>query len=505
LSAYASDKTTSAGVCSIMNRIKKRIAFRPSVSGSQLEERCVPSTAGAVDAPTTISSATAVATPLAAPPPVSSSLVIGSATPWTSVRQLRAAYTREVKLSMLDLRNAVADQVQQLFANGSTPTAQQMANLAANIQGSVDATALQLSSQASLLPASSARLVPKIQTSLLGAGSKTLSSELNSVLNSSGNTGSAQTLQRALGRVISLTPQQLSGQFTNFFATTPVNQLSVNSTGQQIPLRQFMGQQLVSQLGNTLGSLAQGFSGVANSVLFPNGVSGSSSPSQSLINQFGTMASSALSTAALQLGSGLSLFNGDSNTATQLQSLLFGSGSGSGSGTSTNSLASALQSLQFGSTGVDTSAIANAFNTSFSSLLSPINSFLGLQSQSNSTLPTSGFTSPFGSQFTGSSFNSGFNNGFATGTNSGFVGFGTAPTTTVFNTNFGTGFNQMVSTLTQNVGLGINGMNTTGNTGGTTGTTTGTGGSTGGSTGTTGTTGTTGSTGSTGSTGTTTT
>ena len=102
---------------------KKRITFRPSVSGSQLEERWVPSTAGTVDTPLTITSAAAVATPLAAPPPVSSPLVIGSATSWTSVRQLRAAYTREVKLSMLDLRNAIADQVQELYANGSAPTA----------------------------------------------------------------------------------------------------------------------------------------------------------------------------------------------------------------------------------------------------------------------------------------------------------------------------------------------------------------------------------------------
>jgi hypothetical protein len=254
-----------------------------------------------------------------------------------------------------------------------------------------------------------------------------------------------------------------------------------------------MGQQLVSQLGNALGSLAQSFPGVANSVLFPNGVAGASSPSQALINQFGTMASSALSTSALQLGSDLSLFGGNSNVATQLQSLLFGTGTGTGTGigTGTSSLASALQGLSFGSSDVN-SAITNAFNTGFSNLLSPINSFLGLQSQSNSTLPTDGLTSMFGSQFTGSSFNSGFNNGFATGTNSGFVGFGVAPTTSVFNTNFGTGFNQMVSTITQDVGLGVGGTNLTGNSGttigtpgGSTGTSTGTGGTTG--TGTTGT------------------
>ena len=344
------------------------------------------------------------------------------------------------------------------------------------------------------------RLVSKIQTSLLGAGSKTLASELSSVLNSSGNTGSRR---RFRGRRTDhgKCTQQLNRQFTNYFSTTPVNQLSVNSSGQQIPLQQYMAQQLVSQLGNTLGSLAQSFPNVATSMLYPNGVTGT--PSQALTSEFGTMASNALSTAALQLGSDLSLFNGYSNAASQLQSLLFGSGTG----TNTTSLASALQNLQYGSTGVDTSAIANAFNTSFSSLLSPIDSFLGLQSSSNLSLPTTGLTSPFLSNFTGSSFNSGFNNGFATGTNTGFIGFGAAPTTTIYNTNYGTGFDQMVSSITQTVGLGINGMNATGTTtgtiGGTTGTTTGTGGSTG-TTGGTGTTGSTGTTG-TGSTGTTTT
>ena len=98
-----------------MISIKKRIAFRPSMSGSQLEERWVPSTAGTVDTPLTMTAAAAVATPLAAPPPVASPLVIGSATSWSNARQLRAAYTRQVKLSMLDLRNAVADQVARAF------------------------------------------------------------------------------------------------------------------------------------------------------------------------------------------------------------------------------------------------------------------------------------------------------------------------------------------------------------------------------------------------------
>jgi hypothetical protein len=71
--------------------------------------------------------------------------------------------------------------------------------------------------------------------------------------------------------------------------------------------------------------------------------------------------------------------------------------------------------------------------------------------QPNLTLPTSGFTSPFGTAFTGSAFFNGFNNGFATGTTPGFIGFGMAPT--AFNTNFGTGFNNAVSSFNQNLGF----------------------------------------------------
>ena len=270
------------------------------------------------------------------------------------------------------------------------------------------------------------------------------------MLNSSGNTGSAQTLQRALGRVISLAPRQLSGQFTSFFATTPVNQLSVNSTGQHIPLQQFMGQQLVQparQHAGIAGAKASRAWRIPCCFLTELPARAARARRQPLI-QFGTMASNCwLSTAALQLGSDLlSLFGGDlQRRHAAFQSLLFGTGTNSGTGigtgtnsgtgtgigtgigTGTSSLASALQGLSFGSSDVN-SAITNAFNTGFSNLLSPINSFLGLQSQSNSTLPTNGLTSMFGSEFTGSSFNSGFNNGFATGTNSGFVGFGVAPT-----------------------------------------------------------------------------
>ena len=245
-------------------------------------------------------------------------------------------------------------------------------------------------------------------------------------------------------RAILQSPSQINHQFNSFFNTTNLTNLSVNSSGQRIPIRQFMSGQVVSQLSNTLGLLAQSFPNVANSMLFPNGTTGI--PTQDMLNSFNQQAMNAPSTASFQLGSVLSLFPGSSSVISQLQPLLFGATT-----SNVSSLASSLQNLSFGSSGFN-SAVATQFNNGFNNLLGPLTSFLGMQAQSNMTLPTSGLTSLFGSQFTGSSFNSGFNNGFATDTNSGFMGFGTAPST--FNTNFGTGFNNMVATVTQNQGVG---------------------------------------------------
>jgi hypothetical protein len=136
-----------------------------------------------------------------------------------------------------------------------------------------------------------------------------------------------------------------------FFASNNLSHLSVNSSGQQIPLTQLMGGQVVSQLSNTLGSLAQSFSTVANSTLFPNGTT--STPSSDLVTAFDTQASNALNTAAFELGSSLSTFNGFSSVISQIDPML------SGSASNLNSLASALQNLPFGGTGFD-SAVTGA-------------------------------------------------------------------------------------------------------------------------------------------------
>jgi hypothetical protein len=393
------------------------------------------------------------------------------------VSQIHGAYRKQVRAATRDLQAAIQSQVGQLYANGATPTAQQIADFNASIAGALNATALRLSTQAALLPRGGTRLVPAIQNALLGAGPRSLVSRLNTLVQSGQLSGTTGASANALTRLLNTTNQQAVSRINTYFNNTPVTQLSVNSTGQRIPLEQFMGNQLLNQVANTFGTLAQTFPSVANSTLFPNGTN--VTPTQAEVNQFNTQVGNALATAAFQVGSGLSVFPGSSGVISQLQPLLFGStnspvnsvassaatGINSTGGTfnpsassaatgiagnSFSSLVSALQGLPFGSTGFNT-AVSNAFGTAFQNLVTPLNQFFQMTGQPNVTLPTNGFTSPFGSAFTGNTFFNGFNNGFATGTTPGFIGFGTAPTG--FNTNFGTGFNNSVSSFNTSVGF----------------------------------------------------
>jgi hypothetical protein len=381
------------------------------------------------------------ATPPPAPPPAFSTVLNGNARPWRTVAQLRARYAHEARLAALLLRNEMAAQIDQYFASGSVLTPQRAANLNASLHGAVDATALGLSSMASLLPRSSRVLVPAIQRVLLGTGSSSLSSRLNAIFTAT-NTSSATGLQSAIAQAINLLPSQLTSQINRFFNTTNAGALAVNSSGQRIPLSQFMAQQLVSQISNTLGTLAQSFPNVLNSMVAANSATGN--PNQQLFQQFGTQVSNALSTAAFEIGSALSIFNNSSNVISQIQPAL------SGSHSSITNLVASLPNMPMGSSTLS-SAIGNAFNTGFSNLMTPVTSFLGMPAQTVQTLlptvTTQVFTNPFAAPFT----SSGFNNGFAGGPNTGFAGFGIAPSS--FNTNFGTGFGNFVTVGSQGLGV----------------------------------------------------
>jgi hypothetical protein len=417
---------------------KNRTAYIPSVTESRLEERLVLSSLSA--------------TPPPAAPPVSSSVLVQRFGHPLTVHQLRAAYTVQVEKANAELRSFVKAEIRQLYSSGSVPSAEQQSDFTAMVDGAIDATAVRLSTQAALLPNSSTNLVPAIQNELLGSGSTSLANRLSSLVQSRPFNRSINTIEAMATRRINSVSQQNLAQLSNYFTTTPVVRLAVNSSGQPISLTHFLGGQIEDQVANTLGSLAQSFPGVANAVLFPVG-STTTTVNQSLLNGFTSQSNTALSTAAFQIGGDLELFPGFMNVTSQLQQLLLNSTANTSTSTTSNTisavnannLATELGSLEFGSP-LFNSAVASAFNTTFQNVLGAISPFLGVPlTQSTPSLPTTGFTSLFGSQFSTSSFNSGFNNGFLTGTGTtGFLGFGTAPTD--FNANFATGFNNVVST-----------------------------------------------------------
>jgi len=468
------------------NSKKKRFAFRPSVTESRLEERLVLDAGTGSGNPVVLvmtpptNLAPAGVTPAPAAPPISpvvAARALARAARPLAVSQIHGAFRQQVRAATRDLQAGIQGQVGQLFHNGTTPTPQQIADFNASIAGALDATALRLSTQAAILPRGATRLVPRIQNALLGSGPRSLVNRLGNLVQSGQLSGTTGASARALTRLLNGTNQQTLSRINTFFNTNPLNRLSVNSTGQRISLGQFMGNQLLNQVANTFGVLAQSFPSVANSVLFPNGIPSTAgttiTPAQDALNTFNTLVNNALGTAAFQLGSGLALFPNSSGVISQLQPILFGAANNAASsaatgintggstfnpgassagiaGNTVSSLAAALQNLQFGSTGFNT-AVNDAFGNAFQNLVTPLGQFFQMNALSNMTLPSNGFINPFGSAFTGNNFFEGFNNGFTTGTTPGFIGFGTAPTG--FNANFGTGFNNMVSNFNTNFGF----------------------------------------------------
>ena len=324
------------------NANRKRTWFRPSVTEARLEERLVLSSGTGVTAVANPAVVQVIPSPVyaeldltppPAAPPVSAAVARARASHKLTVRQLRADYTKQVRAAARDLRSAIKADIAQLYANGSTPTAQQLADFKASAAGAVNATALRLSTQAALLP-DSARLVSAVQNEVLGSGAKSLASRLVSLAQSGKLSGSTAASSCALATTFNTASQQTISQINHYFNTTPVNSLSVNSSGQRIPLEQYLGSQLLNQVGDTLGSLAQSFPNVANAMLFPNGTTGT--PTQAATNAFTTQYDNALATAAYQLGSGLALFPGSSALVSQIQPILFGTNSGGVSPTANN-------------------------------------------------------------------------------------------------------------------------------------------------------------------------
>lgn len=391
---------------------RKRHEFRPNLGDGPLEERVVLST---ITAPIVRTHESLL-----------QNYRLNTMENALSGRQLRRTLQTQLRTAANAAETVINTQVRQLYANGR-PTAQERADFNATVGGVLNATALRLSSLVSLLPGG-AELAPRIQSSLIGQQPNSLVNRLDRLAQSNRITRSIQTLETAIGRQFDRVVTQRAGELNRFVRNNALNTAAVDDSGQVIPLRQYIGTQLINQLGNSLGSLSQSFSTMAGSSLFPEGTT---TASPEALQAFGRQYSSALGLTGFQLGNGLSLLNGFTSGLTpQLQSALSNTGEGS------TSLFSALQGLPTAFDGFNTAA-STAFTNGFTNLTSPLSSFFNLPSTQTFELPTSNFQNPFGSQF--SNFGNGFNSGFGTG----FPGFGTP--TSDFNTNFGTGFNNVVS------------------------------------------------------------
>jgi hypothetical protein len=482
--------------------IKKRIAFRPSIDNHKLEDRVVLSGGATASASAPIVNLTPAVTPRPALSPVSVRALMTS---------LHKAYALELKDAGTDLRKMVDADIKQMYATGGKPTAQQRADFIAQVDGAVDATALRVSAPASLLPGAGTTLVTTLQNDLLGTGSTSLMSRLSAVSQNAGAAVSAARLTTAFNQAVNASSARTLAATQTFLSTAPLAQSMVATTGQLVPLRQFMADQVLGQLENNLGLLAAEFPTVANAMLFPNtttstgtgatgtagttttgttgstttGTTGTSTTgttgttttgttgtttgttptvSQTLLSQFGTQVNNALSTIAFVLGTELPLFSGSSSVTSQLDSALFGTSNGTTTsagttttaGTTASSLATALADLQFGGSDLATNA-TNAFTTGLQNLVSPLATFFNVTSPADLALQTSNFTNAFASGFASPSFNAGFNNGFltTTGANSvGLAGFGMpAFSSSTYNTNFGTGFSNLVNLLDTSAGF----------------------------------------------------
>ena len=254
------------------NPRKNRITFRPTLGDIQLEERVVLNG-------TSMTSAAAAAEV--------SALQTGGGTSsrQTSLenlttRQIRQAFLQQFRGTQTALRQFVNSQASALFndpanrgPNGRL-TAEALANFSTNIAGGINAAALRLSAQTSLLPGSSRRLVPELQNALLGSRPNSLNaSSLSSRIANLAGTGLANrsqtAFQNAINREINRSFTNSSARLTNFFTTTRLNRLSVDpTTGQRVPLSRFLVNQAVAQTNNTLGTLANSVGPNATAALF---------------------------------------------------------------------------------------------------------------------------------------------------------------------------------------------------------------------------------------------
>ncbi len=229
-----------------------------------------------------------------------------------------------------------------------------------------------------------------------------------------------------------------------FLANQNLNSMVIQASDGSQSLSQFIGDRIITQFANNLGNLALAFPNVANSVLFANGAT---TASPVATQQFNQMVTPALGLAASTLANELQLLPNSTSIMPALQTAIFGTTGTTGTTSSLpTSVINALEGLPITSTDFPTAA-STAFTTALSNVTGILSPFVGTFPTPTVSLNTTLAPSVFNTNLTSDTFQSGFLGGFG----SGFTGFGTAPTT--LNTNFGTGFNNFVSTTNSSMGF----------------------------------------------------
>lgn len=450
---------------------KNRLAFRPALNDIRLEERVVMN---------------------AARP---SALIAGAWGPEArqerlELRQIQQSYLRQIRTTQTFLTQFASDQAALLagapenWGPDGRLTQEALGNYSNALAGGLNATTFRVASQVALLPGST-QTVGAIQDSLIGLQHNSLASRISRLIGSPRASTAPWALQNVVNREINRAFNADISTVGRFFRTTPISHLAIEpTTGQRIPVSQFLGERAVAQINNIFGSFANSVEGIAAQTIFD--AQGNFNPAG--VQMFEQLYAQALGTAGNQIAGVLSLFPNGASLAGQLQQALYATGNDPATGLPNVSLLNALinslpapeapapaaapvaMALVIGPPSPVTPPIGpqqgpldlsqfrttfqSNFTPAFQNLVTPINSFFGTPQPVGlpSGFFSSGATFPnvFNSPFTGTTFNSGFNNGFLT-SGSGFPGFGIAPSG--FPSSFGTGFNGLVQSMNSPFGL----------------------------------------------------
>ena len=175
------------------------------------------------------------------------------------------------------------------------------------MRGAVNATTLRLSSQAALLPGSR-KLLFSIQKSFLGDQPNSLINRIDTAAFSNNQVvpPNYNPFINGVTKSLNNIQQRSTNNLNRYFGTTPIKTLSVDATGQRIPLQQYLGTQVINQFANTVGSLGAGLNQTATNSLFANGALTADPTALASLQQQNL---SGISTAAYQLSNNLNLFS----------------------------------------------------------------------------------------------------------------------------------------------------------------------------------------------------